>query len=281
MTEPKELLRAGDIAGARAVLTKQVRSEPANAKHRVFLFQLLALQGEWDRALNQLNVAGELDAAMLGMVAMYRDALSSEALRADVFAGKRTPLLFAEPEQWIALLLEALRVEGAGEVAQAEDLRGQALEAAPPSAGTLAVAGAEDGSTESFEWLADADLRLGPMFEVVMKGQYYWVPVHHVQTMTIDPPEDLRDLVWTPAMFTWTNGGEAVGLVPTRYPGTEQSDDSALLLSRKTIWQPAGDSQIGLGQRLLATNETDYSLLDVRSLTLDSGTGPAVAVNGP
>ena len=47
---------------------EQVRSEPANAKLRVFLFQLLCVNGDWDRALSQLNVAGELDAGTPVMI---------------------------------------------------------------------------------------------------------------------------------------------------------------------------------------------------------------------
>ncbi|MFO1349473.1 MAG: hypothetical protein U1F68_01835 [Gammaproteobacteria bacterium] len=36
-------------------MQEQVRKNPANAKYRVFLFQLLAVLGQWERALNQLN----------------------------------------------------------------------------------------------------------------------------------------------------------------------------------------------------------------------------------
>lgn len=59
----------------------EVRKAPADAKRRVFLFQLLAVMGDWDRALNQLNVAGELDSGTLAMVSTYREALRCEVLR--------------------------------------------------------------------------------------------------------------------------------------------------------------------------------------------------------
>ena len=39
--------------------------------------------------------------------------------------------------------------------------------------------------------------------------------------ITIDEPEDLRDVVWMPAHFQFDNGGESVALIPTRYPGSE------------------------------------------------------------
>ena len=57
----EEALQAGDAPRALKLLTEQVRAHPQDAKLRVFLFQLLAVLGQWDRALNQLTVASELE----------------------------------------------------------------------------------------------------------------------------------------------------------------------------------------------------------------------------
>ncbi|MEM1436265.1 MAG: type VI secretion system accessory protein TagJ [Pseudomonadota bacterium] len=273
MSDPQEKLRTGDLDGALSALQQQVRSDPANAKHRTFLFQLLSLMGQWDRALTQLNVVADLDGTALPMAAMYREALAAEALRSEVFAGNRTPLLFAEPQQWIALMLEALRVESAGDIEHAASLRTEALAEAPAQPGQVELASGT--APIAFDWVADADSRLGPLLEVIMKGQYYWVPLQHVQRIQIEPPEDLRDLVWLPATFTWSNGGEAVGLIPTRYPGTTASDDSQLRLARRTDWVDRGsDTYHGLGQRLFATEDQDLSLLDVRTLIMAGEVAP-------
>jgi type VI secretion system protein ImpE len=45
----------------------------------------------------------------------------------------------------------------------------------------------------------------------------------HVSALRLSEPEDLRDLVWMPGEFTWSHGGTAVGLIPTRYVGTTAS----------------------------------------------------------
>ena len=113
------------MSEALDALQGQVRAEPSEARHRVFLFQLLSVLGQWDRALTQLNVAGEMDAGNLGMVQVYREALASEALRTEVFAGNRTPLIFGDPEQWVALLLEALKLSATGEIAKGDELRAE------------------------------------------------------------------------------------------------------------------------------------------------------------
>ena len=43
-------LRQGDLPAALAQLQEQIRDKPANAKLRIFLFQLLCVRGEWERA---------------------------------------------------------------------------------------------------------------------------------------------------------------------------------------------------------------------------------------
>lgn len=256
----RELLRDGNVSEALGALQAQIRSEPANSELRVFLFQLLCVTGEWQRALTQLAVVGEMDASTLGMAHVYRNAVHAESLRESVFAGKRTPLIFGEPAQWIALLLEAVKLTAAGELAKSQDLRSEAFESAPTSSGRI------DG--KPFEWIADADTRLGPMLEAILEGKYYWVPFATIAELHVEEPEDLRDSIWVPARFKWINGGDAVALLPVRYPGSERSDDVAIRLARKTEWVDQGDEVFfGLGQRMLTTDVDDFPLLEVRDVT--------------
>lgn len=257
----EEALKAGDAARALKLLTDQVRSHPQDVKLRVFLFQLLAVLGQWDRALNQLTVASELDASALPMAQTYREAIHCETLRLQVFAGQKVPMLFGEPETWVALLIEALLHEGRGEHAEAATLRASALDQAPATAGTI------DG--QAFEWIADADGRLGPTLEAVINGRYYWVPFNRLQQVTLEAPADLRDAIWTPAHLTFSNGGETVALIPTRYPDTEIAAGDSHALARATSWRetPSG-SWVGLGQRIITTSEAELALMDVRSISL-------------
>jgi len=261
--QAEQRLQEGNLQDALRELQEQVRTHPADAKRRVFLFQLLAVLGEWGRALTQLDVAGDLDAATLAMVQTYREALRCEVLRREVFQGKRSPLIFSDPEEWVALALQALQASAANDHARARDLRERAFAAAEGSAGSA------DG--RPFAWIADADSRIGPLLEVVLNGNYYWVPFRRIRRIQFSPPEDLRDLVWTAAEFTWANGGQAVGLIPTRYPGSESSADNSLRLARKTDWLTvAEDEYAGIGQRMLVTDENEYPLLELREIVLDN-----------
>jgi type VI secretion system protein ImpE len=94
------------------------------------------------------------------------------------------------------------------------------------------------------------------------------VPFHRLRTLQIEPPADLRDKVWMPAHFVWANGGDSVGFLPARYPGSQAADDPALALSARTEWREQGDWQLGLGQRMLATDSSEFALMDVRRIDM-------------
>lgn len=261
-TDAEHALRAGDPRAALARLTEAVRAKPADASLRIFLAQLLCVLGQWERAHTQLNVVADLDKLAIPMRETVGHAIRCELMRAQVFAGKRTPMVFGQPDQWLALLIESLLRKGQGEEALSQDLAARAFDAAPAAGGRI------DGTP--FEWLMDADSRLGPVLEACVNGHYYWVPFARLAKLTLEAPEDLRDCVWTPAQLMFTNGGETVALVPTRYPGSQDSPDGLINLARKTEWTPIGEERFaGLGQRVLATDAGEYDLLTVRSVEFD------------
>lgn len=271
--QAEDHLRNGDLGQALTALQQAVRDDPSDAKLRVFLFQLLAVMGQWDRALTQLNVVGEMDASAMPMVHAFRAVIACEAFREQVFTGQRSPLILGEPEPWVGALVQANAALGAGRVDQARALREQALAAAP------AIGGRING--QPFAWLADGDDRLGPVLEVILEGRYYWAPWQRIASLSLEAPSDLRDVVWMAAQLRWTNGGEAVGFIPTRYAGTAEAGDDALRLARKTDWREAGEGlYVGLGQRMFVTDAAEHAFLEVRSIEMDvdeqaSATAPA------
>jgi type VI secretion system protein ImpE len=272
----EEHVRAGRLAEALGDLQSQIKKAPSDPRLRIFLFQLLAVMGQWDRALTQLEVAGELDSSALPMRQTYREVLRCELLRRDVFAGRGSPLIFGEPAEWMAFLIRALQATGEGKLEEASRLRDRAFEDAPATAGTI--------DDRPFDWIADADARLGPTLETIMNGKYYWVPFSRLSEIQIEKPTDLRDVAWMPVTLTFANGGQSVAFVPTRYPGSEASTDPRIVMARSTEWShPADDHEIhfGLGQRLLATDQGEFSLMDVRVVKLGEPTGaPASSAPG-
>jgi type VI secretion system protein ImpE len=108
------------------------------------------------------------------------------------------------------------------------------------------------------------------VLEAIVDGKLYWVPFHRIQSIEITEPVDLRDKVWMPAQFQWANGGQVVGFLPARYPGSESHEDDGIRLAGKTEWVQVTDSCYhGLGQKTLATDAGDFALLDVRKIELE------------
>ena len=256
-----ELFRSGRPEDALASLQQSVRATPGDPKLRVALFQLLSVLGQWERAVNALEALAQLDTSSLLLARMYQPVLRAELLREEVFAGRRGPLLFGESEPWINSLVQANELVARSDFAAAEVLREQAFEAAPATPGKI------NGSP--FAWLMDADSRLGPVLEVIMEGRYLWMPFCRIHHLRLPAPSAWRDLVWAPASFRWRDGSEASGHIPVRYPGTQTGSDGQAKLARRTDWieKPNGFS-LGLGQRLLTTDQEDYPLLETREIEL-------------
>ena len=268
MPDALEALRTGDVDGALATLKQDVRKAPRDARLRTFLFQMFCITAEWDRALTQLTVVSELDPLALPMSAAYQTAIRCEVLREKVFRGERSPTILGDPGDWLPLLMEANKQLGNGKPAEAAKLRDAAFDLAPATAGSL--------NDAPFEWIADADPRLGPVLEIFVNGNYMWVPFTRLKSIRFEPPADLRDQVWMPAQFTWSNDGEAIGFVPTRYPGSANQPNRALALARGTDWvEVSEDWSVPIGQRMLATDVDETALMDLRSLKfapIDAGT---------
>ena len=248
-------IRSCDPQSALAHLTAAVKAQPAKADLRIFLAQLLCVLGQWERAHTQINVVADLSTDAGPMREMVGHALRCELLRKAVFDRRRSPMIFGEPDEWLALLIESLLTKDNPELS--DQLARRAFEAAPASAGQL--------NGERFEWIADADSRLGPVIEAMVNGRYYWIPFSRLSRVVMEPAVDLRDRVWLPATLSFANGGETIAMIPVRYPGTEASADGQLLIAAKTEWRSIGvDRYAGLGQRVLATDQGEHNLLDVK-----------------
>lgn len=257
-----QLDRNSPLAEQETAALTAVRAAPTDAGLRVYLAQLSMVTGRWQRAVAQLQVAAQLEAAAIPMAQAYREAIRAERVREQVVRGEAAPETLGEPAQWLALLVQAFKARADAEHALADELQGRAFAAAEPTAFVV------DGNAEA--WLADADTRFGPVCELVLNGRYFWVPFDQIETLELDEPTDLRDLVWAPARLTLTNGGQHPVLIPVRYP-QPQNDRHAL--AAETSWQEAGQAGwLGSGQRMWCGDEGEYPLLAVRRIERASAT---------
>jgi type VI secretion system protein ImpE len=123
-----------------------------------------------------------------------------------------------------------------------------------------------------FESLEDADPRIGARIEVFAAGDYLWLPLAHLASLTMEAPKRLRDLLWIPA--TIRTGPELKDkelgetLMPALSPFSYRHSDDAVRLGRATVWEGENGQSIPFGQKMLLVDGEDFPLLEVRTLEI-------------
>ena len=123
-----------------------------------------------------------------------------------------------------------------------------------------------------FTEIHDADSDIGARLEVFAAGSYVWLPLEHVASLEMGPPQRLRDTLWAPALvqtapsFKGMDLGEV--LIPAIYPFSWRQPDEQLWLGRVTEWlgnEGGGESPVG--QKMFLVDGEEFPFLEVRSLT--------------
>lgn len=147
------------------------------------------------------------------------------------------------------------------------------LPLAPPS---QPVSGTLNG--RPFSSLEDGDPRVGQRLELFAAGQYTLLPLAHIESVRMQPPRRLRDLLWAPALvrtapsFKGMELGEV--LLPVMAPDSWQDEDDSVRLGRSTAWIGLADGrEAPIGQRVLRVDGEDVPLLEVRDLVVAPATG--------
>jgi protein involved in temperature-dependent protein secretion len=253
-----KLVKSGDLDGARAALVEVVRASPGDVAARMFLFQLLALGGEWDKAKTQLATLAQLSPEAQMLAVVYGQAIDAERERAEVFAGRAKARQHVAAA-WVDGLIEAIEHFAHGRDAEGVAARDAAFDAAPDGAGTI------DGL--DFDWIADGDGRFGPCFEAIIGGRYGLQAFDQVERIESAGPGDLRDLLWYPVQIAFRNGQSIAALLPARYPQGDATPTAEQRLARTTDWQDATWGPAGLGQHLWTLSDgEERGLLSLRQL---------------
>lgn len=261
--EIQQQIKNGDLTAAIAATKAAIRKAPTDPELRFMLFQTLSLAADWEAASNQLVAYSELTGRQSPLPIVFNDVIHAEVRRKHVFLGQEAPTIFGEPPEWVSYLVQSLAQTAQGNHTDAIRLRSEALEQAP------AVSGSINGTP--FEWLMDGDSRMGTLFEAIINGQYYWVPQSRLRSVTLEEPTQARDAIWAAAELSLENDARISAFIPVRYPGAASWKSDLLKLSRETAWDsPAEGFYVGLGQRVLMTNDGEFPLLDIRQIEFNA-----------
>lgn len=82
----RELYATGRTDAAIDALGAELRSHPTDTQRRTFLFELLAMTGQYDRAEKQLDVLARAGGPTQAGTMLYRAAIAAERVREHMFA---------------------------------------------------------------------------------------------------------------------------------------------------------------------------------------------------
>jgi type VI secretion system protein ImpE len=231
----RDLLRAGQLDAAIESLGGELRSDPADAQRRTFLFELLCFAGNHDRAEKQLDILAQRgpDASMGAL--LYRSALHADRTRQEMFRTSQLPSSDAAPRP----------VSG-----RLNGTPFQSLTDADPRIGArLEIFAAGQYTWIPFEHIAS--VRVEPPARL---RDLLWAPA----------------IVRTGPSFRGVELGEV--LLPVMAPLSFTYPDDQVRLGRSTVWQALNDEDDApVGQKLLLVDGEEFPILELRELEIDAG----------
>jgi type VI secretion system protein ImpE len=226
----QELFQAGKLVEAVQALSVELRDNPADARRRTFLFELLCFAGEYQRAEKQLDVlASDGRAAEMGAM-LYRAALHAERIRQAIFEQRDYP---AGP---------------APQAPSAGTLNGKPFsffsDADPRLGARLEVFAAGDYLWIPFEHISSIEMQAPRRLRDLL-----WSPA----------------LVHTGPAFKGKELGEV--LLPVVSPLSWRYQNDQVRLGRATEWEDDGTGTVvPLGQKMFAVDDNEIPILEIRKL---------------
>jgi type VI secretion system protein ImpE len=260
MANARELLQEARLALAIEAASGEVRANPTDSSRRIFLFELLAFAGEWDRAVKQLDVLGQGGPKESLAVLVYKANIEAERTRQRLFSEGLPPHFLTEPPPYVDLHLDAINRLREGKFAEAREILDRAEEGRPALEGTL--------NGTPFADFRDCDDLIGPVLELIVKDKYTWMPFEQVRRLEVSPPSLLRDLVWARAKVEALDGTVGDVFIPALYEGSCRHADDRVRLGRMTEWMPLSDDVArGAGLKSFLAGEDDVPLFEARQIT--------------
>jgi type VI secretion system protein ImpE len=256
----RECFQSGNLAGAIAAATEEVKQHPTQTSPRGLLAELLCFAGDLDRADKHLDAIGHQDPQTMLGISLLRQLVRAELARREFYLQGRLPEFLVQPPAHVRLALDASICvregkpgEAAAKLAEAEQLR-------PHLHGT-------DGD-KPFDDFRDVDDLISTFFEVFTStGKYYWIPNERMERIEFHAPERPRDLLWRRAHMVVTDGPDGEVFVPALYYGSHADEDDRIKLGRMTDWRGGeGEPVRGVGQRLFLVGDEARSILEIQDI---------------
>ncbi|MBI3406321.1 MAG: tetratricopeptide repeat protein [Acidobacteria bacterium] len=229
----QELYKAGKLEDAIAALGTHLRDNPADAKSRIFLFELLCFAGQFDRADKQIDVLSQANQQTEMGALLYRAAIHAERNRIQLFEKKEYPNTKASRE-----------VRG--------KLNGKPFSLLTDGDSRIG-ANLEIHAAGAYMWLPFSVIAYVEIPPPKRLRDLLWLPA----------------LVRCSESYQGRELGEV--LIPVLSPFAWKHSDPNVRLGRSTIWEDAGeDGAIPAGQKVLLADDEEVGLLEIRKLEFET-----------
>lgn len=241
MASVQALLEEGNLQEATRALEREVAGAPDDAGRRFMLFELYLYAERHDAADKELQALAKRHPDLAGGANHLSALLDAERKRwALIEKGEGQPDALVAPPTWAGALLAAHHARAQGRHDIAAQAHAAALAEAP------SVQALVDG--ESVEAFRDADDLLSPCLEVVVPGQYFWVPYAQIRRIELHPAKTAIDMIWRPAFVEVLDGPSGDLWIPGQYVGSGPCG-GLVALGRMTTFEYNEEVRRGFGQR--------------------------------
>lgn len=197
MSRVKELIALKNLQAALAEAQVEVVNDPDNVELRSLLFELLMVEGSFEKALEQVDVLTRLDAMDKDVLAFFRRLIEAAEKRRRFYElGEGGPGSFMQPPDYGECFMTAT-------VAHAQNRPGiveECLqEADPPGiSGRLVTAEGLEVEFSDFEDMADLH---APFLPALVPGEFLWLPWESVRKLEFDQSSErsLFETIFRPA----------------------------------------------------------------------------------
>ncbi|AWB01638.1 protein of avirulence locus [Vibrio harveyi] len=259
MTTWKKALSEGQLQQAITLLIEEIKSAPKDASLRSSFIELLCINGDLERADDQLIQSIKLFPEYLAGASQLRHLVKAAQARKDFSEGAATAQ-FVEGDSKVNELIIELNLAIKNKDYESGYELAQQLEK-----GRTTKRFSQNGSMT--DEVRDIDDRLSGYVELFSTaGNYFLVPIKNIKYLEVKDPSSLLENVWRPVEFDIEGLGEGEGHMPLTYI---DSSTDAQKLAKETDWIQLGASElfVGSGQKCWLVGDKAVPIFELNQLS--------------
>jgi type VI secretion system protein ImpE len=254
------LIKQADLSTATSLASQALRDDPLNADIRGRYIELLCVQGDLDKADQQLDIMLRQHPDFVTGAVNLRHLIRAASARKDFYQAGMTAQLFDQPDAMFKAQLSLRVALNDADIPTAVSAATE-LESLRQSV-TLNING------QPYQTVRDLDDSLCGYLELFgTDGHFYLVRFEQIDSLQFKKPESLLDTVWRRAEIFIKEGPQGDVFVPMTYIDSNSVDTC---LGRGSDWHQYAEGLVtGIGQKMLLINDDAMALTDIHSMSVN------------